>query len=193
MNTNQSLITVSQSDLLIVSDMQEGFRSKEAELLIPVIRQLCSDVAVTKVFTRFCNRKGSRFERQLNWRRFQNTADRLLLRELRYIQHKSVMHNGYTLLNKPLQKLISTYANPKVFLAGIYTDVCITKTAMDLFDHNIEAYVIADACNSLHGKEIHAAALVSLRHILGKDHVISSDQLIIGGHEKMKPSSTQLI
>ncbi|HSW67818.1 MAG TPA: isochorismatase family protein [Bacteroidales bacterium] len=177
MKTTQSIIIVSPSDLLIVSDMQEGFRSAEAESLIPMLERLCGVFTGHIVFTEFYNRRGSRFERQLNWRRFQNATDISLLLELQHLSGKAIRHSGYTLINKPMKKLISSLANPKVFLTGIYTDVCITKTAMDLFDHDVETYVIADACHSLHGQAIHETALISLGHILGKDHIINSDQL----------------
>ena len=78
-------------------------------------------------------------------------------------------------MNLSLDKLkgfISKNRISKVYLCGIYTDVCIIKTAMDLFDYNIKTFVIEDACNSLHEKKNHDSAIDTLKNILGKKNIL---------------------
>ena len=102
----------------------------------------------------------------------QNEEDKKLFSELQTSNNIEFEHNDYTVLNESLMKFVKENRITKVYLCGIYTDVCIVKTAMDLFDEGIETFVIEDACNSLHGKNIHDSVIESLRHILGKKQII---------------------
>jgi len=48
----------------------------------------------------------------------------------------------------------------------------VAKIALDLFDNRILPKVLADYCASTAGRLVHKRALISLRHIIGKDNVI---------------------
>lgn len=163
--------------LLLIIDMQEGFRYVESEAILPNILELTESFSGAVVFSKFVNNKGSLFEQQLNWIKFQEEKDTKLFSELQAPNNIEFEHGGYTVLNNNLIKLVEDHGIVEVFLCGIYTDVCIIKTAMDLFDKNIEAFVIEDACGSLDGKSLHDSAILSLRHIIGKKHVLSTNQI----------------
>ncbi len=59
-------------NLLIIFDMQEGFRYENVEKLIPNINKLINKINKYIIFTVFDNKKNSFFEKQLNWKKFEN-------------------------------------------------------------------------------------------------------------------------
>jgi len=159
--------------MLLIIDMQEAFRTKESEQILPNILKLKKKFAPKVVFSKFVNKKGSLFEKQLNWTLFQKKEEQKLFSELQSPNSIELEHNGYTVLNSKLKKYIKENEIEKIYLAGVYTDVCIIKTAMDLFDAGIETFVIKNACASLHWKQNHSLAIDSLKHILWKEHIIN--------------------
>ncbi|MCK4884226.1 MAG: cysteine hydrolase [Candidatus Diapherotrites archaeon] len=171
--------------LLLIIDMQEGFRSVESKSILPNILKLIEHFNSQKnnkiVFSKFNNSLNSRFETQLNWTKFQSTNDTQQMTELKTAATKidsfQIIHTGYTVLNSELKQFLKINDINQVYLCGVYTDVCIAKTAMDLFDENIESFVIKNACNSLHGKINHDSTIDSLKHIIGKAHIISTNDL----------------
>ena len=163
-------------DLLLIIDMQEGFRAKESEKILPNILKLKKEFRGKIVFSKFINKKNSLFEKQLNWTKFQNKKEKKIFLELQFPNNKEIKHQKYTVLNNNLKNFIKKNKITRIYLTGIYTDVCIIKTAMDLFDKNIKTFVIKNACGSPHGKKNHNFAIDSLKHILGKKHIISTKE-----------------
>jgi len=177
-NTNQHMkVDNFMENLLLIIDMQEGFRYAESEAILPNLLKLKKLFKGKIVFSRFVNNKNSLFEKQLKWTRFQNNKDKKLFLELRESNNIEVEHETYTVLNRKLKEFISKNKVKKVYLCGIYTDVSVIKTAMDLFDNDIETFVIEDACNSLHGKKNHDSAIDSLKHILGKKQILLTNNV----------------
>jgi len=163
---------------LLIIDMQEGFRFPETENLAQLLRNNLSHFTGKVVFTCFKDSPGSRFEKDLKWTTFQNAEKQGILNELKDIatDKEKIVHSGYE-INIP-QDLIQS--SNKIFLAGIYTDVCILDTALKLFDLGIDVYIIEDWCaspNNHYSKEIHSCALETIRHTIGKDKVIHSSSL----------------
>jgi len=166
-------------NLLLIIDMQEGFKYQESESILPNILKLKKIFNGKIVFSKFVNDKNSLFEKQLDWTKFQNSNDQKLFSELQASNNLEIQHNSYTVLNDELSGFLKKNKITKVYLAGIYTDVCIIKTAMDLFDNNIETFVIEDACNSLHGKTNHDSAIDSLKYILGKKQILLTNDVYL--------------
>lgn len=166
-------------NLLLIIDMQEGFRCQKSEDLLPNLLKLKELFKGKIVFSKFINNKNSLFEKQLNWTKFQNDNDQKIFSELQSSNNIELQHNAYTVFNNELDEFVKKNKITKVYLAGIYTDVCVIKTAMDLFDNKIETFVIKDACNSLHGKINHDSAIDSLKYILGKNQIILTDNVCL--------------
>ena len=164
-------------NLLLIIDMQEGFRHTESEIILPNLLKLKRSFDGKIVFSKFVNNKNSLFEKQLNWIEFQNDEDKKLFPELQTSDNIKLEHSTYTVLNKELKEFISKNKITKVYLCGIYTDVCIIKTAMDLFDNDLETFVIKDACSSLHGKKNHNSAIDSLKHIIGGKQILLTNNV----------------
>jgi nicotinamidase-related amidase len=55
----------------------------------------------------------------------------------------------------------------RVYVAGIDTDMCVLKIAMDLFDRSIEPVVLTDCCASTAGLQAHLAGLAVLSRNIG--------------------------
>lgn len=166
-------------NLLLIIDMQEGFRFAESGAILPNLLKLKKSFKGKIVFSKFVNEENSLFEKQLNWTKFKNDGDKKLFSELQTSNNIQLEHNTYTILNNKLKEFIKENNITNVYLCGIYTDVCIIKTAMDLFDNNIKTFVIEDACNSLHGKKNHDSAIDSLKHILGKKQILLADNVCL--------------
>lgn len=162
------------TDLLLVVDMQEGFRSEESEDIVGKVAELVEGFKGEVVFSKFCNEEGSLFEEQLGWTRFQDEEDRRLLEKLRGLDGVDMVHDGYTVATDDLLEYLKENDVGRVYVCGVYTDVCIKKAAMDLFDRGFEVFVVEDCCASLHGEDVHKSAVESLKHILGDDHVLNS-------------------
>ncbi|MFT4309457.1 MAG: isochorismatase family protein [Candidatus Woesearchaeota archaeon] len=165
-------------DLLLIIDMQEGFRCKDTLKILPNIMRLKDSFKEMIVYTKYVNHNSSLFVSQLGWTQFVNEQDQMILNELRTPNNTEIVHDTYTVLNDELKMFIKNNSITRVYIAGIYTNVSIIKTAMDLFDNSIEAFIIVDACNSLHGQINHNAAIDSLRHILGKKNIVITQELL---------------
>src|SRR3989338_7021204 len=164
-------------DLLIVVDMEEGFRSPASEAIVPAIKELIWGFRGEIVFACFRNERGSMFDNALKWKKFQNKREQDIMHELRGSQRK-VLHKNYTIIDNKFASYIKKSRFRNVYIAGIYTDVCIIKAAMDAFDNNIRAKVVRDACGSLHGGPNHKFAIDSLKHIIGKNNVVATKDVI---------------
>ena len=162
---------------LIVIDMQEGFRHAESEAITRKILKLARGFRGEVIFSVFIDKPNSMFERELHWPKFQSAKNQELFKELRPVARTIVQHKGYSVLTNRLRKLLKEKKIESVYLCGIYTDVCVIKASMDLFDNGIDVKVIADACASLHGDGNHRYALDSLRHIIGTKNVIEASNL----------------
>lgn len=162
---------------LLIIDMQEGFRYPETQSLVPNITKLIKLFKQNIIFAKFINKKDSQFEKQLGWKKLQKSSEQKIVSELYYPNAKEFEHSTYTVLNSELKKWLIENKTEEVFLCGIYTDVCILKTAMDLFDDNFTTFVVEDACTSLHGQKNHDAAIGSLKHILGKRYIVSVSEI----------------
>ncbi len=160
--------------LLLVIDMQEGFRFPESEKIINNIQSIIN-LFDNVLFTKFIDNKDSMFDTQLHWTTFQNKEKQGIMKEFTMYDSVVFEHNTYNPITRELDLYIKSKSISKIYIVGIYTDVSILLSAMLLFDMGIETFVVGDACNSVHKNQInnlHASSLESLSHILGKDHVI---------------------
>lgn len=162
------------TDLLIIIDMQEGFRCKLSEQIISNIDHLIKKFNGNIVFSCFKNQNKSMFETALKWKSFQNKEERATLGELKKYEFSVYWHDSYTILNKKLIDYINENKFNNIYLCGIYTDVCIIKAAMDGFDCNLNMKVVADCCMSLHSQNHHKTTIDSIKHIIGKNNVVNT-------------------
>lgn len=159
------------SRLLLVIDMQEGFRFSNVERIIPNILALC-DKFEDIYFSCFINEIGSQFEKELNWKSFQNKSDQEILSELKEIPHKKLYHKTLSVLNEKLLNYIKTNKIDTVHIAGIYLDVSVCKFCMDCFDKEISIKLHSDCCTSQDSNN-DTALTESLSRVIGKENIIN--------------------
>lgn len=57
-------------------------------------------------------------------------------------------------------------------ICGIDTDICVMKSAADLFENSITPRVLAEYCASTAGDDHHKAALKIIGRYIGRDQII---------------------
>ncbi len=94
---------VNMSTILIIIDMQEGFRYKNVERIVPKIKVLIGKFGTKAIFTKFVDKRGSAFGTVLHWSKFVQKKNQNLLREFaQYPNCKIITHNGLNILTKCL-------------------------------------------------------------------------------------------
>ncbi|MCB9809545.1 cysteine hydrolase [Candidatus Peribacteria bacterium] len=166
------------NDLCIVIDMQQGFRYPEATAILPQVQQLVERFPGQVVLSLFRNEPGSFFETRLRWKKMQREEERALMPELDRALLPRFWHSGYTVLTPELVQYIEAYAPDRVYIAGIYTDVCVLHTALSAADHGWHTLVVRDCCASLHGYRHHVMALETLLYALGEEYMVPLQSLL---------------
>ncbi len=105
------------------------------------------------LFTRFVNSPDSPYHRILNWHECQEGPDTELAPGLveQADPTRIFVKQGHTGLPEGLKSQLKEDGVTRVAVAGIDTDMCVLKTAMDLFDLSIEPIVLVDCCASTAG------------------------------------------
>ncbi|HET7320040.1 MAG TPA: isochorismatase family protein, partial [Candidatus Saccharimonadales bacterium] len=124
----------------------------------------------------FRNDPTSLFNTQLGWTRFSDSADTAPIEEIAALDLPVYWASTYSRLNEETLAIVQQYDH--VYLAGVFTDISIAATALDLFDHKIPVSVVTDCVATLHGVDVQSAALKSLDHALGRKHIVNSKVLI---------------
>ena len=166
------------SKLLIVIDMQKGFRFEESLAIAEKFNKHISNFD-NVCFAMFENRKKSLFETQLKWVDFQNDEDKELLDGLDVPENAHfINHHNYTVYNDELKSLIKKLAPSEIYLSGLFSDVCLLKTSMDMFDDEIIPYIIKDLSASPHGDNAHDVAFATMAEAIGDDRIITINDVV---------------
>ena len=86
--------------------------------------------------------------------------------------YKIIEKRVYTAYNDELKSYIDSNNIKTIYLCGIDTDACVLKTALDLFENNLDVKVIEDCSMSHSGIEYHNFAINMLRKLIGNQNVI---------------------
>jgi nicotinamidase-related amidase len=167
---------------LIVVDVQNGFVTPHSRHVLPVITDVVSIWVRAKrpVFlTRFINTPGSPWHALMGWHRLQGEPETDLHPSLeQFVAHSTVVEKtSYTSITGPVDEYIRQVKPETVAICGIATDGCVLKTALDVFDMGLRPLLVADACASHAGSDVHEAALMILTRQLGRAQIIGSSDL----------------
>ena len=161
---------------LLLVDLQRGFVSPNTLKVIPRIKGLLEkNLFDLTVFTKFTNEEGSPFVRILNWNKIKSTADQELINEVQPFASTVINKTIYSGVNEELLTLLRRNKIDMVFIAGIDTDCCVLKTAVDLFEHNIISFVLMHYSASNGGTKSHNAATTVLTRLIGADKLINGE------------------
>lgn len=164
------------NQLLIVIDLQKGWRHPTAteKAMLRAVR-LCGEFDGDIIHCRFKNDPESLFHKQLNWTRFVDRFDTDEIPEAAELNLPTYWRTTYSCVNDELRPLLKEYEH--VYVAGVFTDISVFVTAMDVFDMNIPVSVVTDCIATLHGDDVHRYSLRSLEHGIGKKFLVRADSL----------------
>lgn len=168
---------MTNNSLLVVIDLQKGWRhptATEPAMLKTV--ELCKQFKGDIIHCCFKNDPSSLFHKQLGWYRFVQPPDTDQIPEIAALNLPVYWQGTYSRVDEETTPIIKQYNH--VYIAGVFTDISIVSTAMDVFDLGVPVSVVADCVATLHGESVHKAALKSLDFALGKKHIVPADQLL---------------
>jgi nicotinamidase-related amidase len=159
---------------LLLVDLQHGFLN-DFTRHIPerVVRLLERDRTHYDpvLVTRFINIEGGPFRRFLDWHGCATSPETDLVPEIMpWVEEEHVFSKpGSAGMSPELVSWLQEHAVERVTLAGIDTDMCVLKIALDIFDLGIEPIILVDCCASTAGLQSHLAGLAVLARNIGAD------------------------
>jgi nicotinamidase-related amidase len=162
--------------LLIVIDMQKGWRHPTAteETMLDVVR-LAKGFDGDVVHCCFCNDPDSLFYTQLRWSEFMLPKDTEQIPEIAELDLPVYWRSTYSCVTPELEPILRQYDG--VYIAGVFTDISVAATAMHIFDMNIPVSVVGDCVATLHGEDVHRAAMRSLASAIGPKHIVTAESV----------------
>jgi len=164
--------------VLVVVDVQNGFVTEHSQHVVPVIADLVRRWQTAHrdvVFTRYLNYPGSPFERLIGWTKMAEGPETELVPELTpYVGPQTPVIDKYiyTLFTPEGTQLIKERGWTDLYVCGIDTEICVLKTAVDAFEHDLTPWILGDACASHSGSEAHAAGLFIAGRFIGANQII---------------------
>ncbi len=168
------------SRTLFIVDVQKGFVNDWTAHIPEAVENLQAEFDHVTI-TRFINPSGSLYRRLIGWGRFAPGSEDTKLAFTPKRGAQIVDKEIYSALSPGVLGDLRGCGTARVYLAGIATDNCVLKTAVDLFEAGIEPVVLADHCASHGGPECHEAGLLLLRRFIGAGQVVDAAQAIGAG------------
>ena len=155
---------------LLVVDVQCGFINSFTHHIPKRIVQLIQQENYASIlFTKFINSPEAPYTRFLDWQGCNDQPETDIAPELNSFTKPDCTFSKPGLCGLPDE--LATYLAEQqvklIYVAGIDTDMCVLKIAMDLFDQGIEPIVLTDCCASTAGLQAHLAGLAVLSRNIG--------------------------
>ena len=164
------------TDVLLIVDVQRGFVTETTAAIPDRVARLQDRFDVV-LATRFVNPEGSMHRRLMGWNRFAPGSAEA---ELAFVPRRDVPvfdKTAYSALTPGVRAHLAGLAPDRVVLAGIATDNCILKTAVDLFEAGTEPVVLTDHVASHGGPAAHACGLMLIGRFIGERQLIEEKDL----------------
>ncbi len=159
--------------VLLVIDVQKGFVTPCSQHIVEPLESLQYDFDHV-VFARFYNPDRSPFRRILKYYKLApQSAEAQLALEPRP-DATFIDRPLYTCVTPALLAQLKAWDADTVHIAGIATEACVLKTAVDLFEHDIRPLVLEDMCASDKGAEFHDTALKVIGKLIDPGNIIHS-------------------
>ena len=119
--------------------------------------------------TRFINTPESPYRRLLDWHACSEPPETDLVPEMKSFAKKKCVFDKKGFIGAPngLIDHLNGMKITEISVAGIDTEMCVLKVAMDLFDSGIKPVVIVDCCASTEGLHAHLSGLAILSKNIG--------------------------
>lgn len=162
------------SEALLIVDVQAGFINDFTHHIpLRIVRLFQAGEYAPLIFTRFINDQEGPYCRFLNWNGCAGDPEINIVPELQPYASPDLIFAKSGLCGMPdeLTGYLRENSIEKIFIAGIDTDMCVLKIAMDVFDIGIEPIVITDCCASTAGLQAHLAGLAVLSRNIGANRL----------------------
>jgi len=159
---------------LLVVDVQQCFINDYTHHIPKRIARLIERGDFKPVlFTKFINAPESGYRRFLDWHECDCLPAVDLVDELVRFADPDLTFSkpGYAGISDELANYLLDHRLDEVIIAGIDTDMCVLKVAMDVFDQGIKPIVLADCCASTSGLQSHFAGLAVLARNIGANQL----------------------
>lgn len=159
------------SNCLLIVDVQQGFVNAHSAH-VPE-RVACLQHEYARVYaTRFFNPPASLHRRLIGWQRMAHGSDEWALAFAPRVDCLIIDKCIYTCVSPGFVAELRGNGIDRVDICGIDTDICVTKCAVDLFEHGIVPRVLANACGSHAGSDAHERGLQVLERFIGRRQVV---------------------
>lgn len=158
---------------LVLIDLQKGFLEKEAVRFLPekIVGLVCSRHFDHIVATQFQNTPDSVFHRFLGWDGMMDKNSQAIDSRILPLVERVFVKQGYTCFTEEFCNFIKTKGISYLFFAGVDTDACVLKTALDCFERGIPFSVLWEYCGSSGGERIEEAAYQILLRNIGRKQI----------------------
>lgn len=176
-NSYTSEEKIQMSAALLIVDVQSGFINQFTHHIPQrVVKLIESGEYEPILFTQFINAPDGPYSRFLDWHGCDCEPETNIVPELApFAKLKKVFSKpGLCGLPDELTDYLLKQEIQRVYVAGIDTDMCVLKIAMDFFDIDIEPIVLTDCCASTAGLQAHLAGLAVLSRNIGATRLVEA-------------------
>lgn len=155
---------------LIIVDLQHGFLGPETAHIPAKVEALQS--RFTHIFaSKFVNRSASSYTRLIGWNGMMEGSGET---ELAFTPADHCMvfeKTSYSACPPQVVSALRQASVNAVYVCGLETDICVLKTAADLFDLGFDPVVLEDLCGTTRGPAVHDFAIQTIKRFIGKKQV----------------------
>ena len=155
---------------LVIVDVQNGFLNEHTDHIPRRVVELQEGYGLV-VATRYYNPHGSNHRRLMGWERFSPGSSEIDL-AFDPVEGATVLDKStYTSVCPRLLELLDLADVEEVHICGVDTDICVSATAVGLFDIGRTPVVLKDFCASHAGEEFHEWGLRILARYIGEKQI----------------------
>ena len=155
---------------IILIDVQDGFITPKTAHIPPLVQAVQAEYELV-IATQFVNPPLSSFRRLMKWERFSEGSPETALAFARASHTQVVVKSTYTALTPAVVGILESSGVEEVHLCGLETDICVLKSAVDIFEYGLRPVVLKSLCATRAGPGIHDAALAILARYIGAEQI----------------------
>ena len=161
---------------LVIVDVQNGFVNEKNRHAILRIKQLLDANKFGHVlFTKFVNKTNSPYQRILEWYKLTGPPETNIVSELQPYAKTVFEKSIYSIFTPEFVTYLEKNKISELYIAGIDTECCVLKIAVDAFERGYKPYVLAFYCASHSDPSFHEAGLKLLEKFIGKKQIIREE------------------
>ncbi len=168
---------ISADDILLLVDMQNGYRNDYTEPAIQELKALFQKISFRKVVaTKFINYAESWFHKEFHYSFLMNAEEQDIIPEFKPFVSCIVLKESFNCITDgvidQLRILNHGVIPSRVLLAGFDTEGCVLATAMGLFEKGIRPCILVDCIASSQGIDNHVCGLKIMERVFGLQNLI---------------------